>query len=121
TVKFMIINNGVQGIYNFDLGYTLDTNSTVIETYTDTLNAGDTMIYTFQTPADFSDYRDYNVMTYVNLINDMDSTNDTSYSIVTSIPTISGFPYFESFEKSNGGWTFAADLSSWALGSPANA
>ncbi|HSI91250.1 MAG TPA: hypothetical protein VK927_09045, partial [Adhaeribacter sp.] len=45
--------------------------------------------------------------------------NDTTSTVIHSIPTITTFPYAQNFENGSGGWLASGVNSSWKLGTPA--
>ncbi len=122
TIKVTVINEGAAAQSNFDLTYSLDSGLTYItpETYTGTLNPGDTLIYSFTTLADFSAYGVYNIFAVVNLTGDTLNSNDTTISNVNSLPLISTFPYTQDFEGPQY-WTSYGINNNWEIGDPEGA
>ncbi|MEM7370640.1 MAG: GEVED domain-containing protein [Bacteroidota bacterium] len=69
---------------------------------------------------DFSAFGDYDIKSWTNVNGDTNFFNDTSETTISSIPTISTYPYFEDFESGNGGWIAdQGTAGSWAFGTPA--
>ncbi len=120
TMVVEIFNAGLATQDTFDISYSIDNGATwVTETYLDTLASGDTLTYSFVQTADFSIPGDYYVIVAVNNVGDAITSNDTISTMITAIPTIASYPYFEDFESGNGGWIAGGTNSSWELGMPA--
>lgn len=119
SIKVLLSNRGSNVITTLDLSYSLNNAAFITETYTGSVNPGDTVEYTFNATANFSVAGTYNLTLACDLANDPDGSNDTLNTTVESIPTVNSFPYSENFEASNGGWTTSGTNSSWAHGSPA--
>ncbi|OQX80171.1 MAG: hypothetical protein B6D61_02385, partial [Bacteroidetes bacterium 4484_249] len=83
-VKVIIENNGTATQSNFDVYYTVNDSSQVTETVTETLNAGETMEYTFATTVDISAYGVYNIETCVALTGDENPSNNCTYVSVSN-------------------------------------
>ncbi|MFH2094672.1 MAG: T9SS type A sorting domain-containing protein, partial [Bacteroidota bacterium] len=122
SISVQVINVGALPQDSIMVGYTIDGGSTVIgpEYITDTIQPGDTLIYTFTTPADFSAYITYNCMAFIMDPNDVNNLNDTIAISIGNAPLISAFPYFTDFETPSG-WIAGGTGSSWQLGTPAGA
>ncbi|MEQ8360467.1 MAG: T9SS type A sorting domain-containing protein [Cytophagales bacterium] len=123
TMAARLVNLGTA---TFNTGFTFPIAASVngvVTTETVTLSAafapGDTLAYTFTTPFDFSTFGSFNVSIYPQLPGDSSNVNDTISEVITNIPVISTFPYYEDFESGNGGWLASGTNSSWALGTPA--
>jgi hypothetical protein len=54
-----------------------------------------------------------------NSVMDTVNFNDTLAKVVTSLPSISTFPYYEDFENGQADWFISGTNSSWAFGTPA--
>ncbi len=107
-VRARIKNYGANPISGFQVGYSIN-GSAVTENVTSTINSGDTMTYTFNTPADLSAAGPYNVSVYTLVAGDADMTNDSvSYSINNSTPFDLSSPYTMGFEPGE-------DLNNWLL------
>jgi len=89
-------------------------------TLTANLNPLQTVNYTFTQTANLSATGSYNVFAKTLKVPDADATNNGTTTIVVSNPVISSFPYYQSFESSNNGWTAGGTNSSWVLGTPAH-
>ena len=120
TMTVEIFNAGLVAQDTFNISYSIDSGATwITETYNDSLQPGDTLLYTFNQTADFSVPGDYYVLVAVNNLGEAITSNDTISTIITSIPTIVSYPYFEDFESGSGGWAAGGTNSSWELGIPA--
>ncbi len=84
-----------------------------------TIDVGETITYTFTATADLSIPGDYNFMIWSDLATDTIYDNDTTYRMVTSVPTIDTYPYYEDFESGTAGWTVGGTGSTWQLIEPA--
>ena len=103
SISIEIANNGVHPIYNgITASYQIVGSSLVSENVSDTILAGDTIIYTFNQTADFSvGYNDstFNIVISVNHTDDPKNNNDSILSSVLSMgdllpPTISDTTIF---------------------------
>nr|WP_294905369.1 S8 family serine peptidase [uncultured Lacibacter sp.] len=76
--------------------------------------------FTFTSQADLSNYKAYEIDTWVQLSGDDYAANDSiNNRYVYSSPVINSFPYLERFENSNGNWfTDTISYSSWRWGTP---
>ena len=75
-LTMQIINNGITVQTNFDVSYTINGGQQIFETCSLVLNSGDTVNYTFTTPADISNDGVYNISFQSHLSNDQVSSND---------------------------------------------
>jgi len=82
NVDVTIENFGYNSASNFDIAYTLNSGTPVIETYSNTLSAGASANYTFTTQADLTTLGIYNIVAYTDLNSDTDHLNDTTYKSV---------------------------------------
>lgn len=119
AVTIELTNFGLQPVSNFPVSFRIDNGTVQTETYSGTINPGDTVLYTFQTQfADLSTPGTYDIDSWTSapgdtvlLLNDS-TVNHLAYHL----PTISSFPYDENFESGQGGW-YADQNSSWLFGS----
>ncbi|MFC1731205.1 GEVED domain-containing protein, partial [candidate division KSB1 bacterium] len=81
-VKIKIRNYGSSDISNFNAGYILDGALPVIESINNTVNSGDTLIYTFGTPVNVGNYTTYSLKAFTDLNNDASPLNDTAASSI---------------------------------------
>jgi parallel beta-helix repeat protein len=78
----------------------------------------DTFAYEFFNVADLSTPGDYTIEAWTDYPTDNDVTNDTLSVVVTHVPYVVTYPYFEDFESGSGGWIAEGTASTWALGKP---
>jgi len=124
TVVIQVLNQGTNNVMNPTVCYTVDGGAPVCETYNGTINAGDTAIITFATPAVVTAPGAHTQNAWVTIAGDGNTSNDTlgTQSIFNyGAPT--GIPYSEDFEASNGNWSFSGDssLTNWEWGAPSGA
>ncbi len=117
AVTIDITNFGLTAATGFTANMIVDGGATITETVTASIAPAATFSYTFTATANLAAAGAHTVFTYVVLAGDPVQTNDSLLKTVTSIPLISSFPYTESFETSNGGWT-ANGSTSFAHGVP---
>jgi hypothetical protein len=75
-VSIEIVNPGASPQNNFDVSYSINNGSPVIETFTSTINPGDTVMYNFNTTADLSTDGVYNIDYECLLLNDQNPSNN---------------------------------------------
>ncbi len=83
-ISIYIFNNGLNPVSEFELEYSIDESSPVVETYAGTLNPGDTIFYVFATNADLftNDYkRVYVFNANINIEDDKVEDNSFSWNI----------------------------------------
>jgi len=91
--------------------------------FTGVLGKDSTYTIEFDTPFDFSIPGEYEILSWTELSGDSDLDNDTTRVVVTSVPTISEYPYYNNFEAGKGGWRVGEGgvNSTWEFGTPATA
>ena len=72
-----IRNIGNNNVSNFDIFYSVNGGSAVMETYTGTLNSGDSLSYVFNQTLDMNPEGIYDVDVWANLNNDVHNNNDS--------------------------------------------
>ncbi|HQV00619.1 MAG TPA: S8 family serine peptidase, partial [Bacteroidia bacterium] len=95
-----LTNSGVNPISNFDVAYTVNNGTPVIETFTNTINPGANTVYTFTTPINIATPGNYQIAGYHLLAGDGNIFNDTlpaNITIINSTPVT--LPYVENFES----------------------
>ena len=97
TVLIKNFGNSVQS--NIPLGYTVNGSNTANETFTGSINPGDTTSYTFSTTADFSSPGSHYLDGFTGLLSDTKTCNDTFYNYKFENTTIATFPFKEDFES----------------------
>jgi hypothetical protein len=118
NVCVTIQNAGSAPHTNFPVRFTVDNGTPVTETFTGSLAPGATANYCFTAKANLSVPGNHTVQACTGLSNDVLPTNDCFSKAVTSLPTISAYPYVQNFETNDGGWVAGGIASSWAWGTP---
>ena len=120
AVKLDITNYGTAAQSNFQVCLSINGAAPICQAYSGTLLVEQTSTFTFNNIPALSTSGDYQLRAWVKATGDADHANDTTgYYSFQNLPTVSTFPYFESFETGNGGWLPNGTFSSWALGTPA--
>ncbi|MHC1706067.1 MAG: lamin tail domain-containing protein [Bacteroidales bacterium] len=96
-VTIHVKNTGSLELNNIPVIYHVDGNI-VQETIPNTLNPGDTLTYTFTTPADLSAAGLHEISALVAYPGDYNPLNDSLATVVNHIMQINSFPYLEDFE-----------------------
>ncbi len=98
TVRYAHL--GSLPINSITFGYKIGSGAVVTETSNLTVNPGDTLVYTYTTPANLSAVgTTYNVSVFLNATGDTDNANDSLLNRqVTHYPAVSTFPYSENFD-----------------------
>ena len=91
TISMDIYNYGVSDQSGFNVQYSINGGSPVIETVADTISYNDTLTYTFMQTADLSLDGMYNIIVTTDLVGDADSTNN-SFSFSVSNDTTPAAP-----------------------------
>lgn len=76
-MTIVIKNRGTSAVTDFQVSYQIDNNQAVTETFTGTIEAGETASYTFSTKADLSAEKQYEIKAWVTLEGDMIASNDS--------------------------------------------
>lgn len=98
TVTISFANNGKDPVGNFELGYNVNGENAVKETFTETVEPGATATYSFAKKVDLSLPRGiYNIKAWIKLEGDEVAANDSAEVKVKNI-TEAGIPYNTSFE-----------------------
>jgi hypothetical protein len=119
TVSVTLNNFGTAAQTNIPVTYSINGGTLVTETFTGTLAAGTSTTFTFTTKANLAVPGTYTIVSGTTLTTDALTANDAVTKVITGIPNVTAFPYFQNFEAGNGGWTASGTNSSWALGTPA--
>lgn len=118
TISFKVKNYGNSTATSIPVSYSI--NGSVVTETIPSINAKDSVTYSFTTPADLSGYGLYTITGWVSMTGDSYRSNDTLAPVTLhTSPLISSFPYLEGFESSNGYWYAEGVNSSWAWGTPA--
>jgi len=85
SIDITIENFGSVNQSTFDVAYTVNGGTPVVETINSTLNSGATMNYSFTTLGDFSALGNHDIVAYTILGSDNDNSNDTTYKSVDNM------------------------------------
>lgn len=120
-VWFSVYNNGQDTITSITLSYSVDGNTAVSETFSDTILSAQTDTLAMAVPVDLSVPGTYNIQAWLDVPDDANATNDTITFTVENIPVISALPYAEDFESGSGGWYSTGEEGIWEMGDPEGA
>lgn len=112
-----VINRGLQDVSSYDIAFSINGGTPVVETINNTLNSFDTTTYLFNSTADLSVINIHTVQVYTILTNDAQPHNDTATYQIENEPS-HALTYAEDFENGNGGWKVGGTNSSWQRGVP---
>lgn len=115
-VSVTVINLGSSSQASFTLKYSVngtEQQSTVVNT---SLVPGASHTHTFSTTYDFGNEGDYTILAEALLTGDENTSNNTLSTTVSVFSVLSSYPYSESFEADDHGWTSSG---LWELGTPA--
>ena len=99
-------NNGINAATNFPIKYSVNGGAPVVETYTATVNPGDTVSYVFNTPIAATPNTSYYITAYADIASDGYPADDTAKTNFAGTPY--SITYTTSFEA-----TPATDRSGW--------
>ena len=120
TVQITIGNLGIAPISNFPIFLSVNGGTPIEELFTGEIPAASFTTFTFSNTIDLSQDGSVNqIEVFVDLIIDGDPSNNSASITVANLPSISNFPYQESFEDGDGGWT-AQGNNLFELGEPSN-
>lgn len=91
------------------------------ETIPGTLAPGDSMTYTFSAKANLVGMGSHDIEVVFQVAGDNNQANDSIFSRVNNLVSVSSFPYEENFENGTGGWAEGGTNSSWEMGYANNA
>jgi hypothetical protein len=77
TISVNIKNFGAASQSNFDIQYSIDSGTPVVETFTGTINSEEEVVYNFTQQGDFSTLGSYTIEVVTALTGDQDTSNDT--------------------------------------------
>ncbi len=121
SISIRVLNNGTSSQSGYTLSYSINNGLTFVnETVNTPIIPGDTIQYTFNTTAAMAMYQTYRCIAAVYLNTDQIPGNDTTdvFNLVHT-PTISSFPYNQTFENGPANWYSGGTNSSWQFGTPA--
>ena len=119
-VTIRIKNNSANAVSNFQVGMIVNDGFAYFDTITDAIMPSDSLDFTFANTVDMSVPGNYTIQSWVSKAYDANTANDTLVAtLVSSYPTISSYPYLQSFESENF-WVSGGQNSSWEWGIPNN-
>lgn len=77
TVTTLIKNIGNNTVSNFDIYYSINGETAIVETYSGSLDSGDSLYYVFNQSVDMTGEGEYHVDTWTTLENDVHNNNDS--------------------------------------------
>jgi hypothetical protein len=117
TIRLKVKNYGGTPLTNIPVTYSI--NGVDVTEHIPSINANDSVIYSFTKKADLSAYRSYSVRAWVTAVGDTYIFNDSLPALVFhTAPMVSAFPYLEGFESNDGYWYTGGTNSSWQWGAP---
>lgn len=119
-IEVRIINSGSDTLRNVPVGIVSNNGTPILDTFPGIILPGDTVFHLFSSTIDLSVNGDYFIDAFSDVVGDGNILNDSASKVVTSVPTVSSFPYSEGFENGTGGWLGQGQNSSWERGMPAN-
>lgn len=99
-ITVAIVNDGSAPISGFDATYSVNGGTPVVENITSTINPADTLLYTFTTTADLSAAGVYDILTYIAVSGDANTSNDTA-GVITASGTPGHVNYHMGFESTD--------------------
>jgi hypothetical protein len=118
TISLKIKNYSSSPVSNIPVTFSVNGVAAATETVP-SINAFDSVVYTFSQKADLSSFQAYSLTAWVHFAGDDYSGNDTLAPVQFQTgPLISSFPYLEGFESGSGYWSTGGINSSWQLGAP---
>ncbi len=118
TISIKVKNYSSTAANNIPVAYSID--GTVVTETIPSINANDSIIYTFVQTADLSAWQAYTLRAWVHYAGDTYTANDSLSPVdFRTSPVISAYPYLEGFETSDGHWYTGGVNSSWQWGAPA--
>lgn len=117
-ITVQVKNYSTGNLSSVPVSYQID-NGTIVTENIPTINAGQTVNFTFGQTANLSVYKVYTFKSWVGLGTDTYHVNDTISTTFRTAPQITSFPYLEGFESNDGNWYTGGINSSWAWGTPA--
>ncbi len=118
-IKVSISNYGMLPVSNIPVTYVVDNSYVVNEVINVTLERGETTVYEFNTPFDFSlnTSNSYDLKVYVNFSGDQYKINDTVYKTIINVPCAE-IPFSSNEEENFYGWSIIdnnADGNKWII------
>ena len=117
TISFKVKNYSSATATNIPVTYSVN-GTTVTETIP-SINAKDSVTYTFVQTVDMSGFGNYTITGWVHLAGDNYLLNDTLAAVTLhTSPLVTTYPYLEGFEANNGNWYTSGTNDSWQWGTP---
>lgn len=117
AISFKVKNYSTSTATNIPVTYTV--NGTTVSETIPSINAKDSVIYTFAQTVDMSGIGTYTITGTVHLAGDNYAANDVLAPVILhTSPLITSYPYLEGFETSDGHWYTNGTFSSWQWGTP---
>jgi len=117
TIKVKVRNYSNVPLSNIPVTYSV--NGVNVTESIPSVNAGDSIIYSFTHKADLSAFQTYSLRAWVSAVGDTYAANDSLPVIIfRTVPLVNSFPYLEGFETSDGHWFTGGTNSSWQWGAP---
>ena len=102
-VRVRIRNRGTASISNFNVCYKINALANVCQLVTSTILPGDSLLFSFATPANLSVYGTYTFNFWTTVLGDGNTQNDSLKNyIVTNVASVSTIPYAQKFDATNG-------------------
>jgi Subtilase family/Secretion system C-terminal sorting domain len=116
AITIRVKNTTASTVNNVPVYYRIDNGVPVTENIT-SIAANTTVDYTFITNADLSLFKAYDIDAWVQMPGDDYAVNDSlNNQVVHNSPVITGYPYMERFETTNGNYFTTGNYSSWKWG-----
>lgn len=106
-ISATIRNTGINSQSNFIVSYQIDSEPVIEETYTATLNSGQQEIFEFATEADITTDGEYTLVVRVELIGDLNPSNDEAILDFYAVTQATSLNFVEDFETNGmppAGW-----------------
>ncbi len=117
TVKAYIKNFGTTARTNIPVAYRINMGAAIVDTVRTTINAGDSVLFTFTQTANLAAPQDYYIDVWSNYRGDSIPSNDTlKQFLVATTPANNILPYYTGFEGTPAGWYTGGQNSSFKWG-----
>ncbi|MBP9151720.1 MAG: T9SS type A sorting domain-containing protein [Flavobacteriales bacterium] len=118
AIQIHVTNLGSTVMDSVIIGANFDNGIPWTEVFNNSIAIGGDTIFTLSQTIDLSVYGEYELVVWTATVDDGDTSNDTLTVVITSVPTVTSFPYLEDFETGANGWTSGGVNSTWQLGEP---
>lgn len=120
NVTVTVFNFGYEAQSDIPVNYRVDGGPVITDFVAGPVDPGTFEEHTFGVPAVLAVVGDHSIYSWTSKAGDAVIENDSTQKIVTNIPVISSFPYYQDFETGTSGWISGGLSSTWELGSPAS-